>query len=430
LKFKNLFFRLFQFFFGSAIFALPLRVRSLLYIDDIHSLGFFNEYAAFFVNLSGLLFLFAFTCFGIASVRGEKISFDFKSLRQFAIPFLLLLIFSIVTVPFAHDPILALLYFWNTLVFFVMAAFLVAGAFNRFLAIKILVVSFFAQSILAVTQYVAGGSLGFYLFGESFFSASTFNVAKIVLSSGETVVRGMGTLAHANIFGGLAALVLLFLAAYPRKSVLAYFAAVIILVGVFFSFSRAAALALFVGLILITIFETKRRIVSVFAACVIFGTLALVFSGAFLARLDEHSVASVGRLAQLSSAIEISHEYPLGVGRGGYTSALAEVSPELKNWQLQPVHNFFVLKIAEESFLVAVTWLGIFAFMTVQSFRCKKFEALAVVAAMFILANFDHYFTTSFSAEAMLWLGCSFVTGELVTKEIEKKHGPDFLKEK
>ncbi len=426
LKFPQLpkinFLRVSQFFFGVGIFLLPLRIRSLVYFGDSYSLDFLNEYLAFFVHASEIFFLLAFLFLGIAFLF-ESVTVGEFTLppSKILIPFFILLAVSAVAVPFARDPLLALLHFWRLLEFALAAFFIASGIFDRHAILRILAAAFFLQTALATAQFFARGELGFHFFGESFFTAETFNVAKTVLPTGEVLVRGMGTLAHANILGGLAAIVLLFLAACPRKSVPVYFISAVILAGMFFSFSRAAYLAFFAGIFILLVFQFRRRIVSSLAAFSIFGILLLAFGAPFFVRLKSNSGVP-SRLNQISHTFEISKKNPFGVGRGGYTLALTENFPHLKNWQLQPVHNFFALKFAEESALAALAWLAVFSSLAWQTFRRKKFTALALLVATFILASLDHYFSTNFSAEAVLWLVFGFVVAEIMDKRMVFKN--------
>ena len=227
-------------------------------------------------------------------------------------------------------------------------------------------------------------------------------------------------LPHANILGGISVIVLLLFASLPRKNSLAYFVAVVILAGMFFSFSRAALLAFSIGLVVLLIFQFRRRIISAFAAITILVILFASFGSPFLIRTQSDSGVS-SRSIQILQSFEIAKENFFGVGKGNYTLTLAEQFPEFKFYQFQPVHNFFALKIVEESIVVGLAWLSIFVLLAWYCFSEKKFEALALLSAAFFLANFDHYFSTNFTAEAILWLLFAFVVGELSVEEPEFK---------
>ena len=414
------FLRLAQVFFGLALFALPFRIRSLAYFGDSYSQGFFNEYLAFFVYASEILLLISFAALGLAFVFQEV---ECKIPKpKFLAPFAVLLALKILVVPFAHDPLLALLHFWRTLEFAGGAFFIMSGVFGSRSVVRILAAAIFFQAALAIAQFFARGDIGLHFFGESFFDTSTFNVAKTFSASGETLVRGMGTLAHANIFAGLAALTLIALTNYSRKNPLVYFVAVVIFAGVFFAFSRAALLAFFAGLTVLLIFQFRRRLPSSAAVIAIFAGLLLLFGAPFFARFGSPADFFT-RTEQIVTALEISQENIFGVGRASFTTALAEKVPSLNFYEIQPVHNFFALKIAEESILIALAWLVILLLLGFFAFQKKRFEALALIAAIFVLANFDHYFSTSFAGEAFLWIALGLVVSEIAFGAVGTRHG-------
>ncbi|MFH1375512.1 MAG: O-antigen ligase family protein [Patescibacteria group bacterium] len=409
-----------QIFFGSGIFLLPLRLRSLVHTGSAYDLGFFNEYAAAFISLSEVLFLLAFLFLGLTFAFQKDFQPQLPPIKKYTYPLLALFVASVLVIPWATDPLLALLNFWRMLLLAAVALAIALRIFNRYAVVKILAAAVFLQAGLGIAQYLAEGGLGVALLGESFFTADTFNVAKIVLPGGEIALRGMGTLPHANIFGGLLAVTLLLLAAHPRKSAPLYFATIVILTGLFFSFSRAAYLAFFLGLFVLVVFQFKRRLVSALASFSIFGILLLAFGDPFFVRINEGS-GIPPRSTQIYQALMLSRENPLGVGQGGYVASLAELNPDLEFWQLQPVHNFFALKLAEESLAVVLAWLAIFALLAFWSLKEKKFEVLALLVTVFLLMNFDHYFADNFTATAVLWIGLGFAVGALAEEDHEFK---------
>ncbi|MDD3067060.1 MAG: O-antigen ligase family protein [Candidatus Gracilibacteria bacterium] len=404
---------LFQAFFGLGIFLLPLKLTSLVYTEAAYSLNFFNTYAAFFLHASILSFLIAFVILGLRLFLEKDFRIPNRISSRYLYPFFGLLAATCVVIPFAGETILALLNFWQMLILVAVASLIAYEIFPRYLMVKILVAAFSLEAVIGIGQFIAGGDLSLHFLGESYFNSDTFNVAKIALNNGITTIRAMGTLPHANILGGLSAIVLLLLAALPKKNILFYFASIVILAGMFFSFSRAGYFAFFVGLAILTAFEFKRRMISSLAAVAVFLAFTLAFGGLFFTRLNESNADSVSRFSQIQQAVEISISNPLGVGSGDYTNALAKNYPQLPHYQIQPAHNFFILKLAEESLLTVAAWLAVFASLAYTAYRRRKYEALAITIAIFILMQFDHYFATNFTGEALLWLALGFVLGEI-----------------
>jgi hypothetical protein len=414
---KTSFGRLARVFFGLALFTLPLRITTLFYAGSAYTSGYFNEYAAFFLYGSEVLLWLSLLAFGIAVLLGERPKLALSVLRPVAQPALVLLAVSSVAAVLAADPLLALLQLWRLLELYLLAGLLAVGFLPHLIVLRILVASFALQALLGVWQYSGGGSLGLAFLGESFAEPATFNVAKVLLPDGTLAIRALGTLAHANILGGLLVLVLLLFAAYPYKSFWHYLLAVLLLVGLFFTFSRAAFLAFFLGLGALVAFNFRRRIVSAFAAVSTFALLILLFGSPLFIRFGETGAALAGRTEQLVTAWQIYQCAPLGVGAGGYTTALAEAVPDLPVHALQPVHNFFVLVAVEQSPLVALLWLYIFGLLAYHAIRQRRGTALAGILAVFTLAQFDHYFQTAFAGQALLFVSLAFVLVQLATPE-------------
>jgi hypothetical protein len=149
--------------------------------------------------------------------------------------------------------------------------------------------------------------------------------------------------------------------------------------------------------------------------------LLFFFGAPFFVRIQNSPASSIDRFSQISQSVAIARENIFGVGRGEYTAALADQFPALDFWQIQPVHNFFALKIAEESIFTAFAWIGIFGLFAFWALREKKFAVLALVVGLFSLAIFDHYFSSNFTGEAVLWIALAFVVGEISAR-------PDFEK--
>jgi len=408
-----------QLAFLGGVFVLPLRISSVIWTDSAWQLGFFNFFAAFAVNISELFFLLGFALLGIHYVRAQRLPIiHLAPLKKYAWPVVLLLGASAAVIPFSADPVLSLLGLWRTVLFAGIALLLAVGLLDRWLVLRVLAVALFLQAVLAIAQFAGGTDLGLQLLGESSFTSDTLNIAKVVTEAGSWV-RGMGTLAHANILGGLLALGLLLLAGQPAKRVEDYVLGAVMLAGLFFTFSRAAWLAFALGMALLLIFEFRRRIVSVLAAGIIFALFAGFFAGIFVARVGTGDSSIItpaieqGRVVQLWQSLEIIQEHPLGVGQGQYTNILAESSPELADYQLQPVHHFFALQAAEGSRLVLVAWLALFVSLIYWAYRARRYAALAVLLSALVLAQFDHYLTTSFAGQAMLWLVIGWVLAEL-----------------
>ncbi len=364
---------------------------------------------------------------------------------RFLILNLCILVATFAAIPFAADPAFALATAWRTLAFAGVAILIASGFLSLSSVVLTLGLAFAGQAVLAVIQFFTGGSLGLGFLGESSFGPTTLNVAKIV-TDGEVLVRGMGTLAHANILGGLCAVVLIlcitqcrffvpkflifnlayrqagfkflnnFLNSKPCLPAGRFLILNLLVAGVFFSFSRSALGASLAVLIVFLIFtwlrsrtpgvprDTRCPIGLLVAPLLTLTILIASFWPVLTARVGEGVTAGLSRLEQVEQAITIIKDHPLGVGRGQYAGALHELRPDLPQYALQPVHNFFLLKAAEEGVLVAAAYLALLFYLFYQSFRERRFEGFMLIALLFALMQVDHYFADSYAGELVWWV--------------------------
>src|SRR3989338_9118191 len=82
------------------------------------------------------------------------------------------------------------------------------------ITLTIAIISGFFQSIVAILQFISQKSLGLTILGESIFNAHDPGIAKIVIN-GDVFIRSYGFFPHPNILGGFLALSLLITMVYP-----------------------------------------------------------------------------------------------------------------------------------------------------------------------------------------------------------------------
>jgi O-antigen ligase len=127
--------------------------------------------------------------------------------------------------------------------------------------------------------------------------------------------------------------------------------------------------------------------------CLIAGS---IFSQAIFARFDAEErleVISVSeRLSGYAQWNEVFLKNPVtGVGVGGYTAALATITPGQSAWAYQPVHNVFLLILSEIGLLgfVAFFWWVISVGKSLRT-EAQGFM-ISLGTCLFFLALFDHY---------------------------------------
>lgn len=265
---------------------------------------------------------------------------------------------------------------------------------------------------LAWWQVVTGTSPSSSWLGLAAHDAATLG-ASVVETGTDRILRGYGTLPHPNIFGGYLA-VGLFLCAWlvrdlpeNRTRLLAAAPVAVLASALILTFSRSAWLAAAVGFAALAAFALWQK-KSVPHRALPFLGLALV---AVLATLAVFHVPAFTRFQpaarlEAKSIAERSGEYPLwddvarvnavtGVGPGNYTVALAVLYPGQDVHAYQPIHNAFLLFLAETG-LVGLLAAARLVRDAVRAFRPWKPTsaaafAVSIVCALVVFAGLDHY---------------------------------------
>ena len=119
-------------------------------------------------------------------------------------------------------------------------------------------------------------------------------------------------------------------------------------------------------------------------------------------RLEARSITERKNQYQESlSFIELKPFF--GVGPGAYTFAVAKKYPQLQFWQLQPVHNIYLLSIAEFGILFAVV-LGFILINFVKQVSKNNLVFLPVLITLLAAGLFDHWLFTMFSGLLLWWV--------------------------
>lgn len=243
---------------------------------------------------------------------------------------------------------------------------------------KIFITALAFQSIIAILQIIFQKSVGLTILGEPNIEQNVSGVAKIV-TLGHTLIRGYGTLPHANILAGFLGIGLLLLILKPPKSKRFLVYEIILCLGFLLTFSKGAFIALFFAL-----FLTKRipwrigwPILGLLITIVFINWEDFLLNESFLERLE-----------YLEISFSMLATKPFGVGLSQFTANIQEFATlKLQPWQYQPVHNIYLL-IANELGICGTMIIG--GGLTYLFLKQKTFS----VFILFILISglFDHYF--------------------------------------
>jgi len=282
--------------------------------------------------------------------------------------------------------------------------------------------------MLGAFQVLTGYSAASTYLGLAARNAERLGDSVITLGGGVRMLRAYGSFSHPNIFGGylavgtVAAGTLWYNARSPKYRTAYLALGVALLVGLFLTASRSAALglALGTGLLLLVVRAKNIR-----AARVTVIPIALaVIGGAIAITLLAPGVAADtrgGGVNELRSIEERTAQYieysaveqtasPLqvlvGHGVGSYVFELAKTFPDRQVFDYQPIHSLPFLVFFEIGILGSL--LIIFWQATVDMINFARFPNRNAVAAfamgnvVLVIIFFDHYIWSSWSGLALI----------------------------
>jgi hypothetical protein len=262
---------------------------------------------------------------------------------------------------------------------------------------KVLFIGVIANLLVASLQLLFQHSLGLQVLGESILNEELTNIAVVNLGD-LMLLRGYGFFQHPNILAAYAvfAYLLVFKSDIqnhisPQKLKLFK---VIVIITVIVTFSKTGYLAivlLFIEEVLDSNLKGKKLLK--WLAIILLGLFGIV--GIYYLRNMQFVQL---RLDLINKGYLIVKENGfsslLGLGSGGFVKQLGQdpILLETGTFFIQPIHNIFLLLIAEWGLFV-IAWC---AFIAVGLYRLLRTSNYWIVAIIYvILGSFDHYFITT-----------------------------------
>lgn len=281
------------------------------------------------------------------------------------------------------------------------------------------------QAIIAFIQFYAQKSVGLYILGESHLSPDILGVAKIV-SHGTKLIRGYGTFPHPNLLSAFLGTAILFnlylLIKYyqiPRdmkitRGILLYFSLFLNIFGLFLTFSRGGILAFVISFVLLIAFFARYSEFSEVFKLVTPVILSIILSLAMLApylstRTTISDNSTKERLFYDEIGEKMISKAPfIGLAPGLSVLHMKQFTDfELKPWEIQPIHNYYLIAWAEWG-IGAIFILILILLPIILLIVRKVTEFGAVLAAIgtgyLVLFLFDHYFYTIWPTQLLLWV--------------------------
>lgn len=258
------------------------------------------------------------------------------------------------------------------------------------------------QAGLAISQFLNQQTWGNKFLGLVAHSPSELGALVVETADGRWL-RAYGSFNDPNLLGGFLAIALvtgvwLMAQTKYKKTLLALTA--LIVFGWFFTFSRASALALIVGLAIILITSQKQALIAAlkttFTIAVTTIVLAIIFSPLIFSRANLSGRLEAGsvsqRAEQIQTAWQIFRAQPLlGVGLNNYTYVLSQANPGQPAYDYREAENIYLLTLAETGLLGFLFLAGLIIAAASISFRNRNYFGLSLLLMILILGNFYHY---------------------------------------
>lgn len=290
------------------------------------------------------------------------------------------------------------------------------------------VASLIAPLILGIIQVFGGTSPAYSWLGLAFRDASQLGDAVFTIDGSRTL-RAYGSFPHPNVFGGFLGVGVFAwwgaMASVRRElekrkhTIITSVGTIVLVAGMLLSGSRSAFLGLFVGLALI--FVTKslpsmkiaRPVVAILGIFAVFGSLLASFYLTDLASSirgggvhEERSLTERVALYEDFVPFMAATNPVVGRGFGSYVLSLSDTDPGKNVFEYQPVHNVFLLILAELGFLglaAMLCWGASVAWMNVLRFPHRDaLYAFGMGNVVLMIAFFDHYLWSSWSGLALI----------------------------
>lgn len=230
------------------------------------------------------------------------------------------------------------------------------------------------ESILAILQFLKGGSVGLWILGERTYTLSTPAIAKFDFY-GREFLRPYGTFPHPNVLAGF---VLIYLILLPKRR----WSLILSGLTIFLTMSRVVLIAGFVAAMFI--FKENRKLIILFVLLLLPVLYTRYFS------VFNFDSLTILRREQLSmTAFDLWNKHPLfGVGLNNFIVSGADSLMVGPSRFLQPVHNIFLLSLSETGVIGAIGLIGLIGYPLLK----KRF--LMAWGIIIFLGLFDHYFLT------------------------------------
>ncbi|OGE02545.1 hypothetical protein A3G16_03385 [Candidatus Curtissbacteria bacterium RIFCSPLOWO2_12_FULL_41_16] len=394
-----------DFLFLAVLATLPIQLNKFFWPSHSFVLGLPIDYRAITVYLSDLAIFAYLAIFVLENWRSlPKIYKDAKTIIWILALFNLYLFFTSFLISYQPFPAL-----WFTLKIFEFSLTSIAASVtfskkNLHGVIRhVITFSVLWQSALVIWQFVFQRTLGLWILGERTFDSSTTAIAHAQIL-GHQLLRPYGTFPHPNVaaaFFVISAIILSSLKLSKRITRVQIFSLLVPVVATLLTFSKSAILAIVLAGLIMRGSAKNLLFGLVFLAIIAVGSLKSV---------SDFQLATIAERLMLSQAsLDITKVNPLfGVGSGNFILELSKLNlfslAEIR--LLQPVHNVFLLILAENGIIGLLLFVS---FLLVIARQITTKPKVAIFIVILVFASLDHFLWTLQQGQLLFWLSAGYI---------------------
>jgi len=436
------------------IFLLPWQTRWI--ISDPHINGNVWEYGRISLYSFDVVFIILLILF-LALSLSRRLILNFRNISKSVIPclpvphlrwtrdpenkldfvlqrndkkvklILLAIIFIVLNFIVADNKLLSFYWFLRIIQGALLILILYKINFSKIKLVWAFIISMFLSASLGIYQFLSQSAFASKWLGLASHSASILGDS-VVEIAGERWLRAYGSFPHPNILAGfiIVALILIFQFLISniktlRYKLLYYFITLLLTIALFFTFSRSAWIVFMLIIIyqsIVAFKKNRKLLLHYFITLLLLLLLVLIYFPLVKTRIigtERLEVKSnIERMSGYSQAFQIIKKHSLlGVGIGNYTVELQKIYPDQSAWDYQPVHNVYLLVLAEAGAIgvIFIITLLLYYFITYYK-RYKIVDKNFIFLYFYIfifLFFFDHFWWTLPSGMLLFFLIVGFL---------------------
>lgn len=257
------------------------------------------------------------------------------------------------------------------------------------------------EAVLAIGQFLKGGTLGLWILGERSFNLSTAGIAKFDFY-GREFLRPYASFPHPNVLAAFMVLVplIIFWLGLPQKGWQALWVKLSMLLASLAVLLTVSRVVILVGLVNALVFVNKKGRIGIVVVILV---LSPILYTRYASTLNFDNLSLIRREELSETAFKMWLGSP--ITGAGLNNFIPKASADLlagPSRFLQPVHNIYLLALSETGLLGLggfLIWLG---YPIIKLFKDKKL--FLIWLSVLFLGLFDHYFLTLPQGYRLLFL--------------------------